>query len=76
MAWPTEAMARYAGFRSGEMNDEVEDLRNAGYKPVVVGPQPFSFEDLSVGARRLARDKQPEGDRATTSQTVSKSTSK
>ena len=29
-----------------EMNDEVEDLLNAGYKPVVVGPQPFSFEDL------------------------------
>ena len=28
------------------MNDEVQDLRNAGYKPVVVGPQPFSFEDL------------------------------
>jgi hypothetical protein len=29
-----------------EMNDEVQDLLNAGYKPVVVGPQPFSFEDL------------------------------
>jgi hypothetical protein len=28
------------------MNDEVQDLLNAGYKPVVVGPQPFSFEDL------------------------------
>ena len=28
------------------MNDEVQDLRNAGCKPVVVGPQPFSFEDL------------------------------
>ena len=28
------------------MNDEVQDLRNAGYKPVVVGPRPFSFEDL------------------------------
>lgn len=28
------------------MNDEVQDLRNAGYTPVVVGPQPFSFEDL------------------------------
>jgi hypothetical protein len=37
---------RYTGFRSGEMNDEVQDLLNAGYKPVVVGPQPFSFEDL------------------------------
>ena len=28
------------------MNDEVQELWNAGYKPVVVGPQPFSFEDL------------------------------
>ena len=28
------------------MNDEFQDLRNAGYKPVLVGPQPFSFEDL------------------------------
>jgi hypothetical protein len=37
---------RYTGFRSREMNDEVQDLRNAGYKPVVVGPQPFSFDDL------------------------------
>jgi hypothetical protein len=34
------------------MNDEVQDLRNAGYKPVVVGPQPFSFEDL---LRKLTR---------------------
>lgn len=29
-----------------EMNDELQDLRNVGYKPVIVGPQPFSFEDL------------------------------
>ena len=28
------------------MNDEVQDLLNSGYKPVVVGPQPFSFEDI------------------------------
>ena len=28
------------------MNDELQDLRNAGYKPVVVGPQPFSFDDI------------------------------
>ena len=28
------------------MNDELQDLRDAGYKPVVVGPQPFSLEDL------------------------------
>ncbi len=28
------------------MNDELHDLRNTGYKPVVIGPQPFSFEDL------------------------------
>jgi hypothetical protein len=26
------------------MNDEVQDLLNSGYKPVVVGPQPFSLE--------------------------------
>jgi len=34
------------GVRSGEMNDELQDLRNAGYKPVLVGPQPFSFEEI------------------------------
>lgn len=28
------------------MNDEVQELLKAGYKPVVVGPQPFSLEDL------------------------------
>jgi len=28
------------------MNNESQDLRNAGYKPVLVGPQPFSFEDI------------------------------
>ena len=28
------------------MNDELQDLRDAGYRPVVVGPQPFSFDDL------------------------------
>ena len=28
------------------MNDELQDLRNAGYKPVLVGPQPFSFEEI------------------------------
>lgn len=28
------------------MNDEVQDLLNTGYRPAVVGPQPFSFEDL------------------------------
>ncbi len=28
------------------MNDELQDLLDAGYKPVLVGPQPFSFEDL------------------------------
>ena len=28
------------------MNEELQDLRNAGYKPVVVGPQPFSFDDI------------------------------
>ena len=28
------------------MNGELQDLRDAGYKPIVVGPQPFAFEDL------------------------------
>ena len=28
------------------MNDDLQDLRDAGYKPVVVGPRPFSFDDL------------------------------
>jgi hypothetical protein len=28
------------------MNNELQDLRSGGYKPVVVGPQPFSLEDL------------------------------
>jgi hypothetical protein len=31
---------------SDDMDDGLEDLRNAGYKPVVVDPQPSSFEDL------------------------------
>jgi hypothetical protein len=37
---------RYTDFRSGIMNDELHDLRNAGYKPVLIGPQPFSFEEI------------------------------
>lgn len=28
------------------MNDEIRELRNGGYKPVLVGPQPFSLEDI------------------------------
>lgn len=28
------------------MNDEVQDLRNAGYRPVIVGPRPFSFDEI------------------------------
>jgi hypothetical protein len=28
------------------VNDDLQDLRDAGYKPIVVGPQPFSFDDL------------------------------
>jgi len=38
-AWK-DGRERYTGFRSGEMNDEVQDLRNAGYRPVVVGRSP------------------------------------
>ena len=28
------------------MKDELRELRDAGYKPIVVGPQPFSLDDL------------------------------
>ena len=28
------------------MNDELQDLRNSGYKPVLIGPQPFSFDEI------------------------------
>ena len=28
------------------MKDELRDLRNTGYKPVLIGPQPFSFEEI------------------------------
>ncbi|MGO9258928.1 MAG: hypothetical protein ACLQU1_21795 [Bryobacteraceae bacterium] len=31
---------------SDDMGDELQDLRNAGYKPAVVGPQPFSFDEI------------------------------
>lgn len=28
------------------MNDELQELRKSGYKPVLVGPQPFSFDEI------------------------------
>lgn len=28
------------------MNDELDELRNGGYMPVLVGPQPFSLEEI------------------------------
>ena len=28
------------------MSDQLRELRNAGYKPVLVGPRPFSFEEI------------------------------
>jgi hypothetical protein len=28
------------------LNDELQELRDAGYMPTIVGPQPFSFEEL------------------------------
>jgi hypothetical protein len=28
------------------VSDELQDLRNAGYKPVLVGPQPFSVKEI------------------------------
>ena len=34
------------GVRSTDVNNELQDLRDAGYKPVLVGPRPFSFENI------------------------------
>jgi hypothetical protein len=28
------------------LNDDIQELRDAGYRPAVVGPQPFSFDEL------------------------------
>ena len=28
------------------MNDELQELRNSGYRPVLVGPKPFSFDEI------------------------------
>jgi len=28
------------------VNDELQELRNSGYKPVLVGPQRFSFDEI------------------------------
>jgi hypothetical protein len=28
------------------MNDELQEPRNSGYKPVLVGPKPFSFDEI------------------------------
>ena len=28
------------------MKDELQHLRDTGYKPIIVGPRPFSFEEL------------------------------
>jgi hypothetical protein len=28
------------------MNYDLQDLRKSGYKPVLIGPQPFSFEEI------------------------------
>jgi hypothetical protein len=28
------------------VKDELRDLRDAGYKPVLVGPKPFSMEEI------------------------------
>jgi len=29
-----------------QINDELQDLRNAGYRPRVVGPQPFLLDEI------------------------------
>ena len=28
------------------MHDELQELRKSGYKPVLVGPQPFSLDEI------------------------------
>ena len=28
------------------MNDDLQELRNRGYRPVLVGPRPFSLEEI------------------------------
>ncbi|MBM3725353.1 MAG: hypothetical protein FJW40_08015 [Acidobacteria bacterium] len=28
------------------MNNELQELRNAGYKPVLIGPRPFSLDSI------------------------------
>lgn len=28
------------------MSDELQRLRDSGYQPVLVGPQPFSFDEI------------------------------
>ena len=33
------------GLQERAMNDELHELRNAGYKPVLAGPLPFSLEE-------------------------------
>jgi hypothetical protein len=46
-AWPLKGdLGVIVASGAAKMNDDLQDLRNAGYKPVVVGPQPFSFEDI------------------------------
>ena len=32
------------------MKDELQDLRDAGYRPTVVGPHPFSLDALLLNA--------------------------
>ena len=31
---------------SADMNNELQDLRDAGYKPLLVGPKPFSLDNI------------------------------
>ena len=39
-------LPRTAGYTIFKMNDDSQDRRGSGDKPVLVGPQPFSFEDI------------------------------
>jgi hypothetical protein len=32
--------------KSIQVNDELQQLRDAGYRPAMVGPQPFSLDEI------------------------------
>jgi hypothetical protein len=43
---PQERAAVYCHQNARVHNNELQDLRDAGYKPSLVGPRPFSFDNI------------------------------